>query len=134
MVTIQTFSNPTQAQLAKTLLESSDVPAFLLDENSFALGYGSVLIGIRLQVEDQNVERAKEILKSQENSEPLSDDFIPPDGPTSPPEEDRGYPIWPIVLVIAVLLISVFILTQRRMPLHSKVHPKPMEKVQSTEP
>jgi hypothetical protein len=84
MTTIRNYLNPAEAGLAKSLLEAAGIPAFVADEDSTSSGYGTVLGGVRLQVQDADVERARQILKDQQAGTPLSDDFVPPEPP--PPE------------------------------------------------
>ena len=85
MVTVRQYINPSEAELDKTLLEEAGIPVFLADENSMSLGYGGVLGGVRLQVEDADLERARRVLDEREGVTPLPDDFIPPEEP--PPAE-----------------------------------------------
>jgi hypothetical protein len=81
MVTVRQYMNPSEAGLDKTLLEEAGIPVFLADENSMSLGYGGVLGGVRLQVEDANLERARRVLDEREGVTPLPDDFVPPEEP-----------------------------------------------------
>jgi hypothetical protein len=74
---------PAEAGLDKSLLEAEGIPAFVADESSAALGYGTVLGGVRLQVQDEDVDRAQQILGEQQEAAPLPDDFVPP--PEEPP-------------------------------------------------
>ena len=62
MKTIRTFSNLSEAGFASSLLEASGIEALLADEQSYTIGYGQVAGGLRLQVEDADVERAERIL------------------------------------------------------------------------
>jgi hypothetical protein len=133
MVTIKTYSNPTQAQLDRSLLEGLNIPAFVIDKHSFTLGYGSVLKGgVRLQVEEPRAEEATEILKNQENSDPLPDDFIPPAAAEETPAEPRGYPIWPIIIVAAFLVISAFAIAKKYE--HRREHRKSPEAAATEQP
>src|SRR5438874_12843284 len=85
MVTVRQYLNPSEAELDKTLLEEAGIPVFMPDENSVSLGYGGVLGGVRLQVEDADLDRARRVLDEREGVTPLPDDFIPPEEP--PPVE-----------------------------------------------
>ena len=85
MVTVRQYINPSEAELDKTLLEEAGIPVFLADENSLSIGYGGVLGGVRLQVEDGDLDRARHVLDEREGVTPLTDDFIPPEEP--PPAE-----------------------------------------------
>jgi hypothetical protein len=81
MVTIKRYLVPSQAGLDKSVLDAEGIPAFVADENSAALVYGTVLGGVRLQVQDEDVDRAREILSKLDESNPLPDDFVPPEEP-----------------------------------------------------
>src|SRR6266481_5346765 len=81
MVTVRQYINPSEAELDKTLLEEAGIPVFLADANSISLGYGGVLGGVRLQVEDADLDRARRVLDEREGVTPLPDDFIPPEEP-----------------------------------------------------
>jgi Putative prokaryotic signal transducing protein len=90
MVTVRQYINPSEAELDKTLLEEAGIPVFLADANSLSLGYGGVLGGVRLQVEDADLDRARHVLDEREGVTPLPDDFIPPEEP--PPIEPPAAP------------------------------------------
>ena len=81
MVTVRQYINPSEAELDKTLLEEAGIPVFLADANSMSLGYGGVLGGVRLQVEDADLDRARRVLDEREGVTPLPDDFVPPEEP-----------------------------------------------------
>jgi len=81
MVTVRQYINPSEAELDKTLLEEAGIPVFLADANSMSIGYGGVLGGVRLQVEDADLERARRVLEEREGVTPLPDDFVPPAEP-----------------------------------------------------
>jgi Putative prokaryotic signal transducing protein len=80
MVTVRQYINPIELELDKTLLEEAGIPAFVADEYRQSLGYGG-LLGVRLQVEDADLERARRVLEKREGVTPLPDDFIPPEEP-----------------------------------------------------
>jgi len=73
MITVGTYAKTTYAEIDKGLLEAEGIRAFVLDEASFSSGYGSVL-GVRLQVEDADGDRAREILSTRSSVE-LPDDM-----------------------------------------------------------
>ena len=83
MVTIRKYFEPGQAWSDKCMLEASGIAVFLADECSSTLGFGSIIGGARLQVEEADVERANQVLNHPENFPPLPDDFVPP--PTTSP-------------------------------------------------
>lgn len=87
LVTIATFADPIEANLAKIKLASEDIDCFLLDENAVATYWliSSVLGGIKLQVRQSDVTKATEILsrkpaQTEEPEEKEQDDepAIPP--------------------------------------------------------
>jgi hypothetical protein len=90
MVTVRQYINPSEAELDKTLLEEAGIPVFLADANSMSIGYGGVLGGVRLQVEDADLDRARRVLDEREGVTPLPDDFVPPAEP--PPIEPVSSP------------------------------------------
>ncbi len=76
MVTIKTYQNVGQASYAHSLLEAMGIHGFLHGEEAFQ--NAPVTDGIRLQVEEEDVEKARGILDQHEGLTPLPDDFIPP--------------------------------------------------------
>lgn len=79
METIRSFLNISEAGFAVSLLTSAGIHAVLADEHAFTLGPASLSSGIRLQVPEEEVERALSILDGQEEFAPLPDDFVPPE-------------------------------------------------------
>jgi hypothetical protein len=84
MKTIRRFGNLAEANFFQSLLESAGIEANLAEELTFALGPGYAPQGIRLQVPDEDEERACKILDTEEEFIPLPEDFVPP---TEPPLE-----------------------------------------------
>ena len=86
MVTIQTYTDSTEAGLAQSLLESQGIQAFLQDENALnvVLPGGSLLGGVRLQVADEDAAQARRIVQDGEGTTPLPDDFVPPEEEGAP--------------------------------------------------
>ena len=73
LVVIHKFFNPTDAQIAKSLLADAGILSFILDENaSYSIGTAIVLGGYRLAVADSNLSEAQEILN---NFKELNSDF-----------------------------------------------------------
>ncbi|MDO5655380.1 MAG: DUF2007 domain-containing protein [Flavobacteriaceae bacterium] len=69
-ITLHTFYNPVEAEIVRARLESEGIRAFLLDQNLTYTQVPVMLSGIRLQVERDDVMRAKQILeKSLQNPE-----------------------------------------------------------------
>ncbi len=68
LVTIETFSSPWQAQLARACLEAEGIHAVVADEHFFRL-YGALsgtLGGVKLQVRPEEAERASDLLRSRQ--------------------------------------------------------------------
>jgi len=75
--TVATFIDLTQAQGARSALESAGVESFLRDENTGSIDWGLMpaLGGLRLEVRSVDVERARQVLapllsEKQESEDP----------------------------------------------------------------
>ena len=70
LVTVDTFDMPTEAHLAKGLLEANGLTAFLADELTVGVAWhlSNAVGGIKLQVPETDVERATGILAAREDS------------------------------------------------------------------
>ncbi|HEY3822827.1 MAG TPA: DUF2007 domain-containing protein [Polyangiaceae bacterium] len=65
LVTVATFKDTPEAQLARERLELEGIRAFVIDaQTGGVMPYLAESMGIRLQVEPQDAERAREILGS----------------------------------------------------------------------
>jgi Putative prokaryotic signal transducing protein len=67
LVTIETFTSPWEAQLARACLEAEGIEAVIADEHFFRL-YGALsssLGGVRLQVRPESADRAVELLRER---------------------------------------------------------------------
>ena len=75
LVTIRNFRDLPEALLAQGRLESSGVESFLADDNMVRMDWliSNLLGGVKLKVEEANVEIAEEIL-NQESSETFDPD------------------------------------------------------------
>ena len=83
LVTIRKFRDLPEALLAQGRLESSGIEAFLFDDNMVRMDWliSNLLGGVKLKVEEANVEIAEEILNQE-----ISDDFdTEPDDDSSEP-------------------------------------------------
>jgi hypothetical protein len=68
LVTIETFSSPWQAQLARACLESEGIHAVVADEHFYRL-YGALsgtMGGVKLQVRPEEAQRAAELLRTRQ--------------------------------------------------------------------
>jgi hypothetical protein len=91
LVTIATFDVPEQAQMAKSALEAGGIPAAVSDEMTVSLfwHYSNALGGIKLQVREEDAERASAVL--DEALGPPGERVIDPDrlateAESTPPE------------------------------------------------
>jgi hypothetical protein len=67
LVTVETFSSPWEAQLARACLEAEGIEAVIADEHFFRL-YGALsntLGGVRLQVRPETLDRAADLLRNR---------------------------------------------------------------------
>jgi hypothetical protein len=72
LVTIRTFSNQGEAQIARGLLESCGIPVFLGDENLSRMENPVLIGGSKLQVRATDANTARELLmgvKSESRSQ-----------------------------------------------------------------
>lgn len=65
LVTVDTFTSPWDAHIARSLLESEGIPAFLGDENMVGMDWplSQALGGVKLKVSAADVEQARVVLK-----------------------------------------------------------------------
>ena len=65
MITVASFSKPEEAHLLRLRLEAGGVPAFVQDENMVQMDwmYSNAIGGVRVQIAEEDVARAKEILE-----------------------------------------------------------------------
>jgi hypothetical protein len=61
LVTIRTYNHPLQANLVKARLETEGIEVFLADETTVYMNwfYSNAMGGVRLQVMNQDVQRAR---------------------------------------------------------------------------
>ena len=76
MVTIRTYSNPAEAAMAKSLLDSQDIFCRLADENVNLYGGGPLAMPIRLVVAEDQAQEAIRVLETKGPELPA--DFDPP--------------------------------------------------------
>lgn len=80
MTTVGEFTHQAEASLALSRLQAAGIDGFLFDEISLAaVGAGTTAIPVRLEVSDDDAERASRILRGGESSGPLPYGFIPPE-------------------------------------------------------
>jgi len=91
LVTVESFSSPWQAQLARACLESEGIHAVVADEHFYRL-YGALsgtLGGVKLQVRPEEAQRASELLR---NRQPIPEIYLvtEDDLRSVPPPEHAG--------------------------------------------
>ena len=65
-ITIASFNMPYQAHLAKSRLEAAEIPVFIRDEHLISINqlYSPALGGVKVQVPEDHLKEAQEILDS----------------------------------------------------------------------
>jgi hypothetical protein len=86
LVTIGTYRNTVEAELARGLLESEGIEARVLDAHTNALRDIALAVGARLVVDAEHAERARELLQKAASASVRDD---PEDGPQCPRCKDR---------------------------------------------
>ncbi|MEO7318607.1 MAG: DUF2007 domain-containing protein [Chthoniobacteraceae bacterium] len=66
MTTIANFSKTEEAHLLRMRLESGGIAAFLVDENVTQMEWSFLTGGVRVQVADEDVAAAHELLAAQD--------------------------------------------------------------------
>ncbi len=80
MTTVKSFVSQTDAAVALSRLEAAGIEGFLADDISRAVvGAGTPGVPLRLQVADEDAERAAQILGAGEEAMPLSNDSVLPE-------------------------------------------------------
>jgi hypothetical protein len=71
LVTLRSYRDPIEAELDKALLDAAGVPCVLRDEHLASIQwlYSNALGGVKLEVDDANLELAREVLKRDGASE-----------------------------------------------------------------
>lgn len=63
LVVLSVFTNHSEAEMAKTLLESNDIPSVIQADDVAGLGLGQTFVkGVKLLVNENDLEKAEEIL------------------------------------------------------------------------
>ena len=80
LVTVYRTFSSADAQLIRSVLEASDIPAMVADElSSLSMeGYSMSTGGIRVQVPEEQAENAREIIESK--AAPTDEPPLPPGG------------------------------------------------------
>lgn len=65
LITIQRLNTSIDAHLLQNYLESEDIESFILDEHTVDMNplFSNAIGGVRLQVKEEDVERAKELIE-----------------------------------------------------------------------
>jgi hypothetical protein len=99
--TVKTFANLSEAGFAGSLLEASGIPALLADEQSFLMTPGMATGGIRVQVDDQDFERALHVLAEGPDAPAV------PISPAAPEASEDGGKIPVGVFVAAAVALAL---------------------------
>ena len=69
LITLRTFEYPLEITLLKSMLEDSGIPVFVKDEFTILMNplYSNAIGGIKLQVLEDDIEKATEVLKDFES-------------------------------------------------------------------
>ncbi|MNU79400.1 hypothetical protein D3C71_690140 [compost metagenome] len=70
LITFKTFDNSIDAHILKIKLESEDITCFLFDENIVSVNplYSNLVGGIKLKINEEDLEHAREILSELEQT------------------------------------------------------------------
>ena len=118
MVTLRTFANPTEAAMAKSLLDSHNIFCRLIDEDVNRYGGAPFAMPIRLVVAEDETEEAERILNTKGPELPADFDVgVDPDLPKEPRDmneqildEVRGFHRtnqWLVLISIVVLVLAI---------------------------
>lgn len=86
LVTLRTFRDAIDAELAKERLEHAGIPAFIFDENLVAIQwlYSGAVGGVKLEVDESDLERAAGVLREDHSAEVSEEQGAPPERETCP--------------------------------------------------
>jgi tetratricopeptide (TPR) repeat protein len=116
LVTIATFSYPTEAYIPKTKLESAGIWAFIADEYLVMMNwlYSNAIGGVKLQVREADVERALSVLSlTKDDVEPEEDEIDTLEDAVACPSCGSlkvGYERYAMKLVFGSWLLSLLVL------------------------
>ncbi len=129
MKTVKTFSNLAEAGFATSLLEAAGITALLADEQSYSLGYQTPAVGLRVQVDETDFERAQHILaEGSDGSQALQDRKEPPSPERNPIPFRLRAPIWlALLLLIGVISFPCSLLRRKKAsrPINRHVKSRP---------
>jgi hypothetical protein len=110
MKTLRTYGNLAEAGFAKSLLEAAGISAELADEHTYALGYGRAVGELRLQVEEQDIEKAAHVLEEGPDTPTFQAGHAAPPDSSALTEENKPLPHFPsaLFLAAAVTLAALF--------------------------
>lgn len=74
MTTVTTCSNPAEAMLLKSVLEANNIPTYVPEELTAQSAVNFAGSGIRVQVDDENIETAKRVLADTQKAFAAQDD------------------------------------------------------------
>ncbi|MBN2789390.1 MAG: DUF2007 domain-containing protein [Candidatus Delongbacteria bacterium] len=63
LVVLSVFTNHSEAEMAKALLESNNIPSMIMSDDVAGLGLGQTFVkGVKLLVNENDLEQAEDIL------------------------------------------------------------------------
>ncbi|MBM3932769.1 MAG: DUF2007 domain-containing protein [SAR202 cluster bacterium] len=106
LVTLARFSYVAEANLAKSRLDAEGIPAFVADEHMATLNYAQAVGGIKLMVQETDMEEASHLLGLPSEGSPAPSDT----SFASPHRSPLSLYIWGLVeVIVLVLIISQFV-------------------------
>src|SRR5688572_16438721 len=110
MITLRTYGNLAEAGFAKSLLESAGIRAELANESSYSVGIGAVVSELRLQVDEADLDRARQVLAEGPDA-PLPPHSVSPLVDQKPALAPKGsrFPAGIFVAVSVGLLVLFFV-------------------------
>jgi hypothetical protein len=121
MVTVRTYSNPTTAGLAKSLLDNYEIPCALLHENAnllypFAMPSRLLVdddqVDRAIQILNGNLEKAEEIETREDADETSINGNIAPEIPNQNP--------WELLVLAFYLVVPAICILQTKFPIIAK--------------
>ena len=81
MTVLKFYPDAPAAQMAKSILEAHGIRSFVADEALASVDPPVVFAtgGVRLMIDEADVENAQKVLREQAESMALPDDFVPPE-------------------------------------------------------
>jgi hypothetical protein len=114
MTTLRTYGNLAEAGFAKSLLESAGIRAELADEHSYGIGYGPVVSELRLQVDEMDLDRAREVLDKGPDVPQPPREVVSPDEMSRLAKRGSRFPAGIFIALAVGFLALLFAVSQFR--------------------